>query len=200
MKRHHTKDPYGDLVDGDSPDGFVPTEILADLLDGEGEGVEFVGKHSTDDLLEYLLKRKAVERKQAIKRDLLRRRIQSGALLRSVAPRSAREYAIGLGSTSIAGNSSARINVKPQLIFRPERLLVPSCLAMDFLVTDLRIGRRSQLVSKGAIPAVMFTENAFGVRLRMDTAQPSMFITISVTNLNRAARNFQGGIIGPAVE
>lgn len=194
------KDPNGALVDRDDTDGFETTEILPDLLDGEEEAVEFVGMDSTDYLLEYVLKRRVVARKQATNRDLLRRRIQSGALLRSVAPRSAREYAIGLGSTSIAGSSSARINVKPQLIFRPERLLVPSCLAMDFLVTDLRIGRRSQLLSKGAIPAVMFTENAFGVRLRMDTAQPSMFITISVTNLNRAARNFQGGIIGPAVE
>jgi len=34
----------------------------------------------------------------------------------------------------------------------------------------------------------------------MDTAQIAQFITISVTNQNGAARNFQGAIIGPAVE
>jgi len=192
--------PYRDLIDGADTVGFEPAEILADLLNGESEDTAFLDDASPDGRLEYVLKRKAVEKRWAIKRDLLNRRIQSGDLLRSVAPRSAREYALGLGSTSIAGKSSARINVKPQLIFRPERLLVPSWLAMDFLVTDLRIGRRSQLVPKGAIPAVMFTENAFGVRLRMDTAHPSMFITISLANLNRSARNFQGAIIGPAVE
>ena len=192
--------PYRGLIEDADTGGIEPAEIQVDFLNGESEDVAFVGDASPDGLLEYVLKMKAIEKRRAIKRDLLRRRIQSGALLRSVAPRSSREYAIGLGSTSIAGNSSARIYVKPQLVFRPERLLVPSCIAMDFLVTDVRIGRKSQLVSKGAIPAVMFTENAFGVRLRMDTAQPSMFITISVTNLNRAARNFQGGIIGPAVE
>jgi hypothetical protein len=55
-------------------------------------------------------------------------------------------------------------------------------------------------VSTGALPAVMFTEVAFGVRLKMDTCQISMFVTLSVTNQNPAARNFQGGIVGPAVE
>ena len=128
------------------------------------------------------------------------RRVRSGALLRSVPPRNAREYALGLGSTSVAGSSSANINVQPQVIFRPERLVVPSNLAMDFLITDIKVGKNSQLVSTGALPAVMFTENAFGVRLRMDTAQISMFVTVSVTNQNPAARNFQGGLVGPAVE
>jgi hypothetical protein len=194
------KKPYGDLVDGADSDGFEFGKILADILNGDSEDTAFLDDASPDGRLEHVVKRKAVEKRWAIKRDLLRLRIASGALRRSVAPRSARDYALGLGSTSIAGRSSARINVKPQVSFRPERLMVPSWLAMDFLVTDLKIGRKSQLVPKGAIPAVMLTENAFGVRLRMDTAHPSMFITISVANLNRSARNFQGAIIGPAVE
>jgi len=46
----------------------------------------------------------------------------------------------------------------------------------------------------------MFTEVAFGVRLKMDTCQISMFVTVSVTNQNPSARNLQGGIVGPAVE
>ena len=103
-------------------------------------------------------------------------------------------------STSVAGTSSANINVQPQVIFRPERLVVPSNLAVDFLITDIKVGKNSQLVSTGALPAVMFTEQAFGVRLKMDTAQISMFVTVSVTNQNPAARNFQGGLVGPAVE
>ena len=133
-------------------------------------------------------------------RDLLRRRVQAGTLMRSVSPRSSREYALGLGSTSVPGNASANINVQPQVIFRPERLVVPSNIAVDFLITDIKVGKNSQLVSTGALPAVMFTENAFGVRLKMDTAQISMFVTISVTNQNPNARNFQGGLVGPAVE
>jgi hypothetical protein len=194
------KDMYGDLLDGDDS-GFETTEILGDLLDGDDSEGEFVGDDSGDDILGAILAKKKVNaKKQAMARDLLRRRVQAGALLRSVSPRSSREYALGLGSTSVAGNSSANINVQPQVIFRPERLVVPSNIAVDFLITDIKVGKNSQLVSTGALPAVMFTENAFGVRLKMDTAQISMFVTISVTNQNPAARNFQGGLVGPAVE
>lgn len=195
------KEMYGDLLDGDDSGGLDMVEILGDLLDGDDEAGEFVGDdESGDDILGAILKKKKNAKKQAMARDLLRRRVASGSLLRSVTPRSSREYALGLGSTSVTGNSSANINVQPQVIFRPERLVVPSNIAVDFLITDIKVGKNSQLVSTGALPAVMFTENAFGVRLKMDTAQISMFVTISVTNQNPAARNFQGGLVGPAVE
>jgi hypothetical protein len=198
------REMYGDLLEGDDNSGFETTEILGDLLEGDDSGDdalgEFVGDDSGDDILGAVLRKKKAKKQSAMARDLLRRRVAAGALLRSVAPRSSREYALGLGSTSVAGLSSANINVQPQVIFRPERLVVPSNIAVDFLITDIKVGKNSQLVSTGALPAVMFTENAFGVRLKMDTAQISMFVTISVTNQNPAARNFQGGLVGPAVE
>ena len=200
---------YGDhLIVGDDS-GFEYPEIMGDGSDGDVEGDilgELLGEVDGDDSGAYGLvgaasaKTQRNAQKRAMARDLMARRVRSGALLRSVPPRNAREYALGLGSTSVAGSSSANINVQPQVIFRPERLVVPSNLAMDFLITDIKVGKNSQLVSTGALPAVMFTENAFGVRLRMDTAQISMFVTVSVTNQNPAARNFQGGLVGPAVE
>lgn len=194
------KDMYGDILDGDDSGNADLTEILGDLL-GDDDAGAFVGDdESGDDILGAVLRKKRNAKKAAMARDLLRRRVEAGTLLRSVSPRSSREYALGLGSTSVAGNSSANINVQPQVIFRPERLVVPSNIAVDFLITDIKVGKNSQLVSTGALPAVMFTENAFGVRLKMDTAQISMFVTISVTNQNPAARNFQGGLVGPAVE
>jgi hypothetical protein len=203
------KEMYGDLLDGDDSAGTERSEILGDLLEGLGlddEAGEFVGDdESGDDVLGAVVRALAKRKgggtdKRALARDLLRRRVNSGTLLRSVSPRSSREYALGLGSTSVTGNSSANINVQPQVIFRPERLVVPSNVAVDFLITDIKVGKNSQLASTGALPAVMFTETAFGVRLKMDTAQISMFVTISVTNQNANARNFQGGLVGPAVE
>ena len=204
------KDMYGELLDGDDSSGYEYTEIMGDGSDGDdilgdlldGEFVGDVDGSDGDDILGAVVRRKRQKnaRKQAMARDLMARRVASGALLRSVPPRNAREYALGLGSTSVAGTSSANINVQPQVIFRPERLVVPSNLAVDFLITDIKVGKNSQLVSTGALPAVMFTEQAFGVRLKMDTAQISMFVTVSVTNQNPAARNFQGGLVGPAVE
>ncbi len=198
---------YGD--DDDSL-GYEYTEILGDdLLDGdefiEGEDDllgSFVGD---DDILGAFMRKKAKARKISARQRaqaaaLMRKRVAAGSLLRGVPPRNSREYALGLGSTSVSGNSSANINVQPQVIFRPERLVVPSNLAVDFLITDIKVGKNSQLVSTGALPAVMFTETAFGIRLKMDTCQIAMFVTVSITNQNPAARNFQGGIVGPAVE
>ena len=204
------RDMYGDLLDGDDSSGYEYTEIMGDGSDGS-DGDDILGEllgDSTDGafvgddaaLGAAVRKKRASAAKQAMARDLMRRRVASGALLRSVAPRNAREYALGLGSTSVAGNSSANINVQPQVIFRPERLVIPSHIAVDFLITDIKVGKNSQLVSTGALPAVMFTEQAFGVRLKMDTAQISMFVTVSVTNENPSARKFQGGLVGPAVE
>jgi hypothetical protein len=189
---------YGDLLDGDDSLGFEYTEILGDDESGDDESGAFVG--DSDLIGAFLRSKKNSGRQHAAAQALMRKRVAAGALLRGVPPRNAREYALGLGSTSVAGSSSANINVQPQVIFRPERLVVPSNLAVDFLITDIKVGKNSQLVSTGALPAVMFTEVAFGVRLKMDTCQISMFVTISVTNQNPSARNFQGGIVGPAVE
>jgi len=194
---------YGDIegmLDGDESMGWDGmTEIISgdelgdDSGDDSGAQAQFVG----DDNLGAS---KRAARSNAVKQAMQRKRIAAGALLRNLPPRSAREFVIGLGSTALPGLSSANIAVQPQVIFRPERIVIPSNLAADFLITDVKVGKNSQLVSPGAIPAVVFVENAFGVRLKMDTAQIAQFITISVTNQNGAARNFQGAIIGPAVE
>ena len=197
---------YGDIegdMDGDLLGDLLGfegnTEILGDDS-GDDSGAQFIGDGTdgSDDSLGAARKRHA--RSNQAKQDMLRKRIAAGALLRTLPPRSAREFVIGLGSTALPGLSSANISVQPQVIFRPERIVIPSNLAADFLITDVKVGKNSQLVSPGAIPAVVFVENAFGVRLKMDTAQIAQFITISVTNQNGSARNFQGAIIGPAVE
>jgi hypothetical protein len=190
-------DILGDILDGDESGFEGLTEIVGDDS-GDDSGAQFVGEMDGDDSSMGAAKRHA--RSKQAKADMLRKRIAAGALLRTLPPRSAREFVIGLGSTALPGLSSANISVQPQVIFRPERIVIPSNLAADFLITDVKVGKNSQLVSPGAIPAVVFVENAFGVRLKMDTAQIAQFITISVTNQNGSARNFQGAIIGPAVE
>jgi hypothetical protein len=193
---------FGDESGYEGLTEIVGDDLLGELLDGDVEGDDEAGDDSGDDsgadFVGAARKRKA--KNAAMKAALQRKRIAAGALLRTLPPRSAREFIIGFGSTAIPGLASANINVQPQVIFRPERIVIPSHIAANFLITDIKVGKNSQLVSPGAIPAVVFVENAFGVRLKMDTAQIAQFITISVTNQNNAPRNFQGAIIGPAVE
>jgi len=128
------------------------------------------------------------------------RRVAEGAIVKSTQPSKAREYILGFDSTAVPGSTSANITKRPQVIFRPERVVIPSSVGVDFQVVDIKVGKNSQFSASGEVPAVVFAETSFGVRLKMDTAQVSMDVTISVRNTNAAQRNFTAAIIGPAVE
>lgn len=128
------------------------------------------------------------------------RRVQEGAILRDVNPTKAREYILGFDSTAVPGSTSANITKRPQVIFRPERVVVPASVGVDFQMVDIKVGKNSQFSASGEVPAVVFSETSFGVRLKMDTCQVSMDVTLSVRNTNAAQRNFTAAIIGPAVE
>jgi hypothetical protein len=111
------------------------------------------------------------------------------------------DYVLGLGSTPVRANSSANINVQPQMDFRPEHLVIPASIAPDFLINDIKIGKNSQLISIASLPAEAFTTRSGINRLKMDIARLSMFVTVSVTNISPADRYFQGAIFGsPVVE
>jgi hypothetical protein len=115
--------------------------------------------------------------------------------------RSPREALIGLGSTFVAGISSVNINAQAEVLCRPVRLEVPSCIALDFLLTDLKVDKNSQFISCGAIPMSLFSDGRFRyLRMKMDILQISMCCTVSVTNQNPAARNFQGALVCHLIE
>jgi hypothetical protein len=176
-------DFVGDDSEGDDAEGDV-----SDVM-----GVWYPGKKA---------KAKAKQRQvmQARAAALAQRRVQEGAILKDVSPTKAREYILGFDSTAVPGSTSANITKRPQVIFRPERVVIPSSVGVDFQVVDIKVGKNSQFSASGEVPAVVFAETSFGVRLKMDTCQVSMDVTISVRNTNAAQRNFTAAIIGPAVE
>jgi hypothetical protein len=104
--------------------------------------------------------------------------------------------AVGLGSTLVYGVSSANINVQPFKDFHLDRLIISSDVAKYFLVTDVKVGHKSQLDSPGCIPGLSFTENVFAIKLKGDIARTREFITVSVTNQAANGCNFQGVLIG----
>tara|TARA_R100001244_G_scaffold132394_1_gene108869 strand:- start:14648 stop:15295 length:648 start_codon:yes stop_codon:yes gene_type:complete len=129
------------------------------------------------------------------------REVNQGTLLKKTGPTKSREFAIGFDSgTTIAAGASATLTQRPQIIFRPERIVVPASLASFFLINDVKVGKNSQLVSAGAIPAATFSETAFGVRLKMDTVQISQDLIMLVTNIDVGAQRFLGAMIGESVE
>ena len=136
----------------------------------------------------------------AAKRSAMAKVMRKSTMYKKSEPTKANELALGFTSLAVGAGATANITSRPQVIFRPERLVIPSSIAANFIVDDIRIGKNSQFTAAGAIPAELFAENAVGVRLKMDTAQISQDIVLSVTNTSAGALDFYAGMIGSAIE
>jgi hypothetical protein len=107
------------------------------------------------------------------------------------------DFVLGLGTTMVQGCSSVNVSVQPRCIFRLERLEVPPEVAEFFYLTDVKVGKNSQLWSPGAVPMSVFLDRRHQhLRLRTDVSQVSMHITLSVTNMSCHTRNFTGALVG----
>ena len=91
---------------------------------------------------------------------------------------------------------------RPQIVFRGERLVVPSSIASFFALIDIKVGNRSQLANSTALPAQVFQENAVGVRLALDTAVVAQDIALIVENVSASgsAETFIAALIGTAAQ
>lgn len=132
------------------------------------------------------------------------RKVRSGGRARMrVAARAlqkARRMAIGFGPSALAASSAATdVSTLPQVVFRPERLFIPSDIAFDIVVVDVKIGNRSQLVAAGALPGAIFSEVSVDVFTHWDTAEVGNQIVLTVQNINSAqARTFRAAMLGAA--
>jgi len=126
---------------------------------------------------------------------------QASLLTRTQGPTKAREYPLGfLSDAQIGAGAQARIISRPQVVFRGERLIIPSDIAGQFQVNDIIVGKTSQKVSTTPVPGRVFDERGVGVRMQMDTAQISQDVVLDITNIGGAAATFRAAIIGAAVE
>lgn len=127
--------------------------------------------------------------------------LQRGAVLTGqYQPNKGREYPIGFGPVTCPVGTVVPITVQPQIVFRPERLIVPSDIAGQFDIVDIIVGKNPQVAANNPIAARTFDEQSVGVRLRMDTCQISQQIILRVTNVGGAPAVFRATMIGTAVE
>ncbi len=117
--------------------------------------------------------------------------------------RDMREFPLGFFQSGISAIMGA-IDVisRPQIVFRGERLVVPSSIAADFALIDIKVGNRSQLANSTALPAQVFSEVAVGVRLALDTAVVAQDIALIVENVSvsGSAETFIAALIGTAAQ
>lgn len=110
-----------------------------------------------------------------------------------------RELLIGFVSLAVPGGSSVVVSARPQVLFRPTRLVIPSALAPSFSLDDIKIGNRSQLIAAGPVPGEAFSSTAVNTPLRMDTCQVSMEIILQCANITAGAVDFRAAMFGDAV-
>ena len=113
----------------------------------------------------------------------------------------ARVYPFGfLADTGTPAGQPGSVTRRPQTPIKLQRLVVPSIIAPFFWITDVKVGKDSQLVGSDPIPAIVFQENSVAVELKGDTANVGHDVTIAFVNVSGAQQRFQAVMIGAAVE
>ena len=126
---------------------------------------------------------------------------QSKAVVREDKPSGSRRLPLPIDSgVTIAAATTQILTVRPTNPFRPELLVVDPAIAPSFLVNDIKIGRRSQFIGSGSVPAAAFSPLSPLVTLQFDTDQISQDISVSVTNTSGAPQRFTGFLLGTIVD
>lgn len=167
-----------------------------DLVGAELEGLiagldddDFGGIGSDEDLLNALAVSGsgtteiigAAERRGAAKAVAAIRARQGAAVIQRP-PSKKRRMPLGFTPTTITASSTGTIPGAPQNIYRTERLMIPSDIAFDLGIADLKVGNSSQFVQTTEVPAVLFSEVAINTGVEFDTAEVGNQISISVRN------------------
>lgn len=111
-----------------------------------------------------------------------------------------RRYPLGFVVTSITAGSTSSIPAAPQNVYRPERLVIPSDIAFDVGVTDIKVGTQSQFVQNVEVPAAIFSEVAIDTGVHFDTAEVGNQVTVSARNKSAATLSFTAALIGTAAK
>ncbi len=113
----------------------------------------------------------------------------------------ARRFPFGLQADGVTpAGAPGSVTRRPQTPIKVQRLVIPSFIAPAFVITDVKVGKDSQLVGSDPIPAITFAENAVAVELTGDTANVGHDVTIAFANISGAPQQFRAVIIGAAVE
>ncbi len=182
-------------------------EIIGDEYIGDDDGDDDDDMEVGDDDLEGMLgasprrrRRRRMGMPARFRAAALAARAAAGAsVVRSERPTESRALVIGFSSLAVAALASSTVTSRPQVLFRPTRLVVPSAVAPSFTIDDIKVGNKSQLIASGAIPAEAFAQTAFNTPLKLDTCQISMDLIVVVTNVTAAAADFRASMFGDAV-
>lgn len=110
-----------------------------------------------------------------------------------------RKFPLGFPAIDLPAGGSALLETNPQFVFRPERLVVPSDIAFDVRLQDVKVGTQSQFVSTDAVPAAVFSEVAINTGISFRTAEIGNGVSFTAINTTGAVVRFSAAIIGTSV-
>jgi len=87
------------------------------------------------------------------------------------------------GQAMVPPRGSCSLYGQPQVVMRPERLVLDDRSCRTFAISDIKVGKCSQLAASGLVPGSSAAASAFGVRLKCDTAQISMNVSVDLVNM-----------------
>lgn len=177
---------YEDII-GDDDEAFLDELIsgdeLEDLISGDGSS-EIIGAARRS--------RRSGRAKAALRKIAMR---NSGAVVKRGLDRR-RRYPLGFVPTSIAASTTSQIPSAPQNLYRPERLVIPSDIAFDIGIGDIKVGNQSQLVQSVEVPAALFSEVAINTGVTFDTAEVGNQVSVTARNKSGVALEFTAGLVG----
>lgn len=148
-------------------------------------------------------KRRRVRRAARTARKEIRQKVVKAAtVIRADPPDKSREWVEGFPFTTVPAGATLDITARPQVkMFRGRRLVIDQAVAVNFLIADIRVGQKSQMVSNNPIPAAIFSEVSVGVNMKLDTVTVGMELVLRVTNTDAInPHDFSAGVIGIAVD
>lgn len=157
-------------------------DVLDALVSGDGSS-EIIGA----------AKRGKTAKKRAVLNMLARRK--AGAVVKRELDKR-RRYPLGFAVTNIGGGAAAIVPANPQNLFRAERLIIPSDIAFDLGVRDIKVGVQSQFAQNQEVPAAMFSEVAIDTGMGFDTAEIGNQVSIDVRNKTAVAVDFTAALLG----
>jgi hypothetical protein len=81
------------------------------------------------------------------------------------------------------------LSLSPDRLTRPSRVTIEDEIAQNFLVTDLLVGRNSQLISRSSVPAGLFNPSL--PDCYFDVLHPGLFLSLWVFNTSPAEQPFR---------
>jgi hypothetical protein len=126
-----------------------------------------------------------------------------GPVVHDEQPTHTREFPIGfsaIGVDAVPALQQVEIDQKPQVLFRGERLAVPTSIVGAFDFNDIKVGKDSQLAAAGIMPTECFSNLSVGVRMQLDTAEPGILVSLFVTNNQLQAVEFRSVLYGTVIE